>query len=159
MFGGGDTNLYGYVANDPVNFADPRGLWAIQIGGAIAGLFPAFGGGAESGIAISYSPGAGLQIGGYQTGQARGGVGLYGGGSLNFTVTPSANSISDLDGVSVGGGFDTPAFGLSATVSSNSCGKAQTSYTGSVGPGVIGDVYGSVNYTHVSPPITIFGGH
>lgn len=26
-FGGGDTNLYGYTANDPVNFTDPLGLW------------------------------------------------------------------------------------------------------------------------------------
>ena len=25
-FGGGDTNLYGYVAGDPVNFVDPSGL-------------------------------------------------------------------------------------------------------------------------------------
>jgi uncharacterized protein RhaS with RHS repeats len=26
LFGGGDTNLFGYVANDPVNFIDPTGL-------------------------------------------------------------------------------------------------------------------------------------
>lgn len=108
---------------------------------------------------VSSAPIFGAKVRGYQTGQVRGGVGLFGGGSLNFTVTPSANSISDLGGVSVGGGFDTPALGLSSAVSSNSCGKAQTSYTGGFGPGVIGDVYGSVNYTHVSPPITLFGGH
>lgn len=26
-FDGGDTNLYGYVLNDPVNFIDMNGLW------------------------------------------------------------------------------------------------------------------------------------
>jgi RHS repeat-associated protein len=26
LFGGGDTNLYGYVANDPINWTDPTGL-------------------------------------------------------------------------------------------------------------------------------------
>lgn len=26
MFGGGDTNLFGYVAQDPVNWVDPDGL-------------------------------------------------------------------------------------------------------------------------------------
>jgi len=27
LFAGGDTNLYGYVTNDPVNWNDPMGLW------------------------------------------------------------------------------------------------------------------------------------
>ena len=30
-FAGGDSNLYGYVLNDPVNFVDPNGLSIVQI--------------------------------------------------------------------------------------------------------------------------------
>jgi RHS repeat-associated protein len=41
-FGGGDTNLYGYVANDPVNFIDPSGNcpWCLGavVGGVAAGV-------------------------------------------------------------------------------------------------------------------------
>ncbi len=32
-FAGGDTNLYGYVASDPVNWIDPDGLVSVQPGG------------------------------------------------------------------------------------------------------------------------------
>ncbi|MFN3988494.1 MAG: RHS repeat-associated core domain-containing protein [Rhodocyclaceae bacterium] len=31
LFAGGDTNLYGYVESDPVNFADPTGLWSVKV--------------------------------------------------------------------------------------------------------------------------------
>ena len=36
LFAGGDSNLYGYVLNDPVNFVDPDGL-SPTAAGAIAG--------------------------------------------------------------------------------------------------------------------------
>lgn len=35
----GDTNLYGYVMNDPVNFVDPEGTNGYLVGAAVVGLF------------------------------------------------------------------------------------------------------------------------
>jgi len=36
-FAGGDTDLYGYCLNDPVNLVDPEGLWIAQAVGAVLG--------------------------------------------------------------------------------------------------------------------------
>lgn len=39
-FWGGDTNLYGYVLQDPVNFIDPKGTFALPLfWGIAAGVF------------------------------------------------------------------------------------------------------------------------
>ena len=37
-FAGGDTDLYGYVLNDPVNLIDPFGLWSVTGGGSSMGI-------------------------------------------------------------------------------------------------------------------------
>ena len=62
LFAGGDSDLYGYVLNDPINFYDPYGLikWGVVGKGALA----AFGGGvAIAGGALASSTGVGA-IGG-----------------------------------------------------------------------------------------------
>jgi RHS repeat-associated protein len=60
LFAGGDTNLYGYDANDPINFVDPNGLWGMQIGYNFSALLGAFGGSASGGLALT---GQGLDLG------------------------------------------------------------------------------------------------
>lgn len=161
LFYGGDTNLYGYVGSDPVNFVDPRGLWAFQVGGSIGGLLgPIFGvgGSAESGMAISYSAQYGFQIAGYQSAGVRAGLGLYGGASLNLSLTPDAQRVSDLNGGGITKGFDTPLGGYSNTTSGGMCGNPEmTTHTIGFGPGVIGDAYWGATGTRVGAPL-IFGG-
>ena len=58
LFGGGDSNLYGYVGGDGVNGIDITGRIAINLGGqadAAAGLFYGIGAGIEFGIIINLS--------------------------------------------------------------------------------------------------------
>jgi hypothetical protein len=65
-FDGGDTNLYRYVGNSPLNFIDPFGLFAQGCGCASNAIDPlnAFGSGARNaGIGLGAALGTGLLIG------------------------------------------------------------------------------------------------
>ncbi len=68
LFAGGDTDLYGYCLNDPVNFADPEGLrnWGEIIGGGIVtagGVMTTALGGAVVGIGVAEAgSGAGIVL-------------------------------------------------------------------------------------------------
>lgn len=58
-FGGGDTNLYGYVMQDPVNFVDPSGLKTT------VHLYPGAGGFNHIGISVGNQPSIGNYPGGF----------------------------------------------------------------------------------------------
>jgi RHS repeat-associated protein len=65
-FGGDDTDLYAYVANDPVDFTDPLGIGKVGkvVGGAIGAVAGAVGEGAEdAAIGTVAEPGGGTVAG------------------------------------------------------------------------------------------------
>jgi len=68
-FDGGDTNLYGYVVGDPVDFVDPLGFWSLSID-AYAGI--------GGGVTIGYNEKTG---GVFVAGRL--GIGLGAGAGLN----------------------------------------------------------------------------
>ncbi|HRO66098.1 MAG TPA: RHS repeat-associated core domain-containing protein [Pseudobdellovibrionaceae bacterium] len=160
LFGGNDTNLYGYVMSDPINFVDPKGLWSFQAGGGLSFFGGAFGGAFESGIAVSYSEECGLQAGGYQSVQGRGGMGIQAGLGLNFTLTPDARALSDLGGIQPGIGFESPLrLGSGSGGVSDIGGRIAPSYSVGFGPSVGLAGFGSVGLTVPSQPLQITPGN
>jgi len=87
-FAGGDGNLYGYVANNPVNWADPLGLWTwagrLNFTFITADVTVALVIDGEGNIGLQFTPAMGLSLS----------VGVTGG----FTVT-NAPCIKDLEGM------------------------------------------------------------
>lgn len=149
-FKGGDTNLYGYVLNDPINLIDPMGLWGFQVGagGSLGFLFG--GGGADSGFAFTYSDQHGFQAGTYGTKTGKVGTGAAGGLGVNATVTPNAQCLNDLSGGSFVGGFDSAISG-SVGHSTTSDGRSMTSFGLGLGLGTGLFPYGGVSNTWVIP--------
>ena len=114
-FGGGDTNLYGYVLQDPINGIDPYGEWTFQIGFSFSYALTV------GGVGVSGSLGFGAAIDGHGDigtytfngkGGALGTPGLSGGVQL---VASNADTICQLAGpfnnVSLGGGWGPDATG------------------------------------------------
>jgi hypothetical protein len=150
FFNGGNTNLYGYVLNDPVNGIDPNGKFAITIGGGLLTTLFGVGGGIDSSYGFSFTPSTGQwQFGKTSTAQVNLGLGLYVGGGADFSFNPTANlcSLSGWSygaGGAVGAGFE----GASAQVTAGSSGV--TFSASPFGFGLGGAVYGLASYTNVT---------
>jgi RHS repeat-associated protein len=107
---GNRTNLYVYVGNDPLNGADPLGLWTLQIGFSAGFTFPTgFSGTFFFGLALDDRGGAA----GYYGGGIGAGIGAGAGGGLSAIVS-SANTVSDLSGVFANGSLGVGAGGYTA---------------------------------------------
>nr|BFD67005.1 hypothetical protein HAGR004_20270 [Bdellovibrio sp. HAGR004] len=132
LFNGGDTNLYGYVANDPVNFIDPMGLWSISIS-----FFP----GAGGSITIGKNPNGG----GY-FGSIRGGIGVGAGISWDKNgSSPDGGGTCPPKGVSTGTYAEASAnFGPLEGVIGTSSGYSQSNGPYYNPPGVSGSITPSI---------------
>ena len=97
LFAGGETNLYGYVGNNPVNWVDPLGLWYVDIGANIP-IHPIFGG---VSIDLQIGPGGVMLVPGVY-------IGTPGGSVMIVTGDPTSGFQSSISGgYGIGGSFTT----------------------------------------------------
>ena len=119
LFKGGDTNLYGYVMSDPVNFIDPLGLWSFTVGGynPFTGLgggitfgqnpngswFGGVWGGGGFGGGLSFNPDGTSP--GYKPGSCQNGPSVEAGGYANIgaNIGPFGGGVDASGGINIGG--------------------------------------------------------
>ncbi|MBT4026280.1 RHS repeat-associated core domain-containing protein [Desulfobacula sp.] len=112
-FAGGDTDLYGYVLNDPVNLVDPTGEIAGVIIGAVAGAYGGFlsgmqsgrmatavasgiAGGAAGSLVGIIMPGASSALGGMIGGAISGALGGAFGGAFGKKLNDPCSSTDEI---------------------------------------------------------------
>jgi len=100
-FRAGDLNLYRYVSNNPVNLTDPLGLWTVQVGVSVSGLFGVAAGSVFGGLAFDSNGGFGSYWG-FGAG-AGGGADAFGGVSFGAS---NGDCIEDLGGPFLNGSAD-----------------------------------------------------
>jgi RHS repeat-associated protein len=113
LFAGGDTDLYGYVLNDPVNLVDPTGQIAGIIIGTAAGVYGGFlsglqsgditnavlsgiAGGIAGGVVGAIMPGASNAIGGTVGGAISGALGGAFGGAIGKKFADPCASVRNI---------------------------------------------------------------
>jgi len=118
-FAGGDTNLYGYVLGDPVNFVDPYGLKSSGYtqGGGIS-FFVGIAGGSGNMFFAEVNGDNGLEVGTFLEICLGLGLGICGDIGTNTGVCQVDNRLNDLAGLSIGigGGVAYGLEGLSGDV-------------------------------------------
>jgi RHS repeat-associated protein len=148
-FGGGDTNLFRYCGNDPVNASDPTGLWTFQIGFSVTIQLGNFVYNPSVGIAFDGE----FNVGQYNTHLAGGGEGVHGSGGLQFAAS-TGDTIYDLAGpfLEVGAGAaEGEAAGAHTFIGRGRNGQIVTGLGVTVGGGGGGGFYGGISHTTITP--------
>jgi RHS repeat-associated protein len=136
-FAGGDTNLFSYVVNNPINLYDPLGLWGL---GVVGGGSAALGGGPVLPSAgLVAASGGGLFFGGPQGVNVGGFTSLGGFANLGAAGHPGSNFAF--------GGFAGLGGGAFLTNANSAADLAKTTHTASLDVG-IGIIKGSIQLSY-----------